>query len=91
MAIPEKHLILLKRSLTKEEYKRILPNFQDNYNKKYSPSSLKRAKSGSVLLNDAFDWSSTSQGHMYWSNIYSTIRQRESSLETKSEIYHEST
>lgn len=82
MDIPEEHLALLQRSLTRKEYEEMFPFFKENYSKNFQVKSKKQANSGSKVLDTAFNWHRTTQGHRYWSSIYVTMRKRENSAKS---------
>lgn len=76
MRVPEEHLDLLRKLLTKEESETIIPLFLKNYDKKFASQSKKKVGDGTEVLNTAFNWEISLEGDDYWRTIYKKIHDR---------------
>lgn len=76
MKVPEKHLDLFKRYLTREEAEEIIPRFEKNYSKDFAKNGKKQIKTGSAVLNLAFNWEKSPEGHEYWKEIHDYVLKR---------------
>jgi hypothetical protein len=80
--LEQKEIELIQSYLTQEEAKIIIPEYKENFdlafrkeNNLYNHEAQKYVNPAHYL-NDAFDWTKTSQGHDYWYRIYALLTQR---------------
>ena len=67
---------LIQSYLTEEEAKVIIPLYKQNFTDKFRRGLPFTIKTPYDLLNYAFDWSMTDQGHKYWTRIYEKLTER---------------
>lgn len=67
---------LIQSYLTEEEAKVIIPLYKQNFTDKFRRGLSFTIKTPYDMLNYAFDWSLTDQGHAYWTRIHEKLTER---------------
>ena len=67
---------LIQSYLTEEEAKVIIPQYKKNFTNNFRNNLSFTLNTPYDMLNYAFEWSRTDQGHKYWARIHEKLTER---------------